>query len=258
MHNHVLYDVGLAVHRISKLWAIELERGLLLSTNDFQPGVTFVSYKLYNRNGSGGYVVEAALALAQTRYELVELESIPSTPLPDSFREVNPWRQVPALITPAGATLTESAAIIIHLAAEHQDKDLGPRPGTPQHAQFLRWIIFLSANAYESVLRKTYPARYTSDPNGVDAVAESARERLGDSLGLVELQLRENTFLVGECMSIADVYLAMLNAWYSSDNGWPHCDALTHKVASHSIIKPIWQKNFGHRLETQWGENNTQ
>ena len=105
-------------------------------------------YRLYNRVGSGGFVVEAALALAETAFELEELDSRPSTPLPESFRVHNPWRQVPTLILPDGSTMSETAAILIDLSACHQDKELGPRPGTTAHAQFLRCggLVRVSAN----------------------------------------------------------------------------------------------------------------
>ena len=105
-----------------------------------------MSYKLYNRIGSGGFVVEAALALADIPHELVTLNSVTSTPLPASFRDINPWGQVPTLLTPDGDTLTESAAILIHLAACHPGKGLGPPPGSPEHGQFLRWLVFMSSN----------------------------------------------------------------------------------------------------------------
>ena len=44
-----------------------------------------MGYTLYNRRGSGGFVVEAALALAEAPFELVELESKPGTPLRRAF-----------------------------------------------------------------------------------------------------------------------------------------------------------------------------
>ena len=46
-----------------------------------------MSYHLFNRPGSGGFVVEAALTLAEADFELTELASKAGTPLPESFRE---------------------------------------------------------------------------------------------------------------------------------------------------------------------------
>ena len=41
-----------------------------------------MSYILYNRPGSGGFVVEAALTLADAPFDLIELDSKVGTPLP--------------------------------------------------------------------------------------------------------------------------------------------------------------------------------
>ena len=48
-------------------------------------------YTLYNRLRSGGAVVEAALRWAGADFELVELDSLIGTPLPESFKGTNPW-----------------------------------------------------------------------------------------------------------------------------------------------------------------------
>ena len=109
-----------------------------------------MSYTLYNRPGSGGFVVEAALTLAETPFQLIELDSKAGTTLPDSFRETNPWGQLPTLILPDGSTMTETAAMLIHIAAAFPEKNLAPPPGTPAHAAFLRWTVFAGINVYEA------------------------------------------------------------------------------------------------------------
>ena len=212
-----------------------------------------MSYKLYNRLGSGGFVVEAALTLAEASFELELLDSVPNTPLPEAFREINPWGQVPVLLLPDGTFMTESAAILIHLAAAHPEKALAPAPGTSAHAVFLRWMVFLSANVYEAVLRHGYPDRFTADPDGAPAVVEAADRRLAEGLRVVEDTLAPDGFLLGEAMSVADLYLAMLNAWHGAGKELPLCEALTHRVAAHPVVAPVWRRNFDHRLSTAWG-----
>jgi len=204
-------------------------------------------YRLYNRVGSGGFVVEAALALAETAFELEELDSRPSTPLPESFRIHNPWRQVPTLILPDGSTMSETAAILIHLSACHQDKELGPKPGTTAHAQFLRWMVFANVNVYEAVLRRPYTKRYTTDPNGLEAVREAATLRLGEALLVLEAAIDDGPFLVGKNLSVLDVYVAMLFTWYRGDTQFPKLDMLKTRVKGNTIVGPIWQRHFGDR-----------
>jgi len=212
-----------------------------------------MTYKLYNRLGSGGFVVEAALALAAAPFELVEIQSVPSTPLPSSFRDINPWGQVPVLITPDGTMMTESAAMLIHISIVHSDANVAPQPGTPAHAEFLRWCVFMSTSVYESILRISYPGRYTTAPAGTADIVDAAKKRSQDALSVIEQAVQPGGFLVSDSLSLADIYLAMLNAWNGEGKALPLCDDLTHRVASHPIIAPIWQRNFDHRLATKWG-----
>src|SRR5690606_15280090 len=79
-------------------------------------------YVLHNRLGSGGFAVQAALTAAGIPFELALLDSAPGTPLPESFAAVNPWRQVPVLVTPEGEVLTETAAILIYLVGRHPER----------------------------------------------------------------------------------------------------------------------------------------
>ena len=206
-----------------------------------------MTYRLYNRVGSGGFVAEAALAMADAPYELEELDSKPGTPLPESFRATNPWRQVPTLVLPDGSTLTETAAILIHIAACFPDKGLAPPPGTPEHAAFLRWMVFTNVNIYEAVLRRSYPSRYTTDPDSIESTQEAAIARMGDALTVLENAINPGPFLLGETMSVADIYVAMLFVWFRGTIDAPRLTALTEGVRQHSVVGPIWRRHFGDR-----------
>jgi glutathione S-transferase len=202
-------------------------------------------YRLYNRVGSGGFAVEAALALAGADYELVELDSAPSTPLPQSFRAINPWGQVPTLVLPDGTVMTETGAILIHLAACFPDKKLAPPPGTAAHATFLRWTVFASVNVYEAGLRGTYSFRYTTDPKGFDAVRAAAVQRRGEALAVLENAIAPGPFLLGEAMCLADIYIAMLLNWSQARIEAPRLAALSDGVKRHHTVAPIWRRHFG-------------
>lgn len=212
-----------------------------------------MTYKLYNRDGSGGFVVEAALALAGAQFDLIALDSVPGSALPETFREINPWRQVPVLMTPDGAMMTESAAMLTYIAQAFPGGDVGPQLGTPEHASFLRWVVFLSANVYETTLRRIYPERYTTEAAEGAGIRAAAIERNDNAFGLLDGQLNTTEFLLGDQMSLADVYLAMLFSWHPGKRQFAQCEALTHRVARHPVVAPIWQRNFDHRSKVKWG-----
>ena len=160
---------------------------------------------------------------------------------------MNPWGQVPVLIMPDGSTLTETAAILIHLAACHPKKALAPLPGTPEHARFLRWMVFTSANVYEAVLRISYPFRYTTDANALQATRDCAVRRMGESLSVIEAEFGDGQYLLGDALTVVDVYLAMLFIWFKGEIDAPRLASMTDGVRQHAVIHPIWRRHFRDR-----------
>ena len=203
-------------------------------------------FHLYNRPGSGGFVVEAALVLAGADFALTEMDSKPGTPLPESFRNFNPWGQMPTLVLPDGTTMTETAAILLHLTGCFPDAKMAPTPGTSAHGKFLRWMVFANVNLYEAVARRGYPFRYTDDEDGYEAIRSAAIRRMRDALEVLETDIA-SPFLLGDDMTIADVYMAMFYIWRRGAVDAPRLEALTDKVRNHLVVGPIWRRHFGDR-----------
>ena len=211
-----------------------------------------MTYTLYNRPGSGGFAVEAALTLAQQPFEYVDVGNKPGEEMPESYRAINPWGQVPALVLPNGTLVTETGAILTHLAAAHPDANLGPAAGSSTYGTFLRWMTFLGANIYEGILRDGYPHRFTDDPDGLKQIQSAAIKRTHEGLHVLEEAIGDGGWLQDE-MTVADLYLAMLFIWCKKRDDRPKIEALTHRVAAHEVIAPIWRRNFDHRQDILWG-----
>jgi glutathione S-transferase len=103
--------------------------------------------------------------------------------------------------------------MLIHLALAHPGAKLAPPPGTSRHAKFLQWMVFLSANVYEEVLRMYYSARYSARGDAdATAIRQQAMSDFLEHVGLVSRSL--GPYVLGAEYSIADVYLYMLAGWY--------------------------------------------
>src|ERR1700678_3677171 len=113
-------------------------------------------YKLYGRAGSGSFAVQVALEEIGAPYERIWVSREAADVA--RFKSINPTGRVPALVLPDGTIMFESAAMLIHLAITQPRSALAPQPGTSRHAAFLQWMVFLSANVYEAVLRIYYSA----------------------------------------------------------------------------------------------------
>ncbi|MGB6307389.1 MAG: glutathione S-transferase family protein [Steroidobacteraceae bacterium] len=173
-----------------------------------------VAYKLYGRPGSGSVAVQVALEEIGAQYERIWVGRDPADVA--RFRATNPTGRVPALVLPDGTPLFESAAMLIHLALAHPRAGLAPPPGTTAHAVFLQWMVFLSANMYESVLRVYYPARYSVRGEAdSEAIVKQGTEDFRTHVALVGQALEP--YVLGKDYSIADVYLHMLASWYPGE-----------------------------------------
>jgi glutathione S-transferase len=169
-------------------------------------------YTLYTRPGSGGFVNEAALLLAGQPFECID---VPKTDRPEpAFLEVSPLNKVPALILPDGASMTETAAICILLAERHPEAGLAPAPGSPDRADFLRWMAFMASLIYPADLRFYYPHRYTTDTGGTKAVRQAAVAEMDQGLAVIDRALAGRQWLVGDRFTLADAYLLMLVSWH--------------------------------------------
>ena len=169
---------------------------------------------LYARRDSGSFAVEVALEELQLPYERVWINKDKADV--ERLCAVNPAGKIPVLVLPDGTVVFESAAMLIHLSLAHPAGLLAPVPGSSQHARFLQWMVFLSANVYESVLRIYYPDRYS--PRGVrdaEAIKQQGIRDFVAHLSVIDRHLEP--YVLGREYSIADVYLYMLAAWYPGD-----------------------------------------
>jgi glutathione S-transferase len=204
-------------------------------------------YKLYTRPGSGGFVVEAALALANVPFEQID---VPKTDRPDpAFLGISPLNQVPVLTLPDGSSMTESAAICILLAERHPNAGLAPAVDTPARADFLRWMTFMSSVLYPAVLRFYYAYRYTADPDGTKAVKQAAVAEMDRGFAVLDAALQGRDWLVGSQLSLADIYLVMLVAWHpdvdSARTAWPNIERLWSKLRDNPLMKTL---NTSHEM----------
>jgi len=205
------------------------------------------AYKLYGWVGSGSFAVQVALEEIGVPYERIWVGREPDAMA--QYRQLNPTGRVPALGLPDGRVMFESAAILIHLALAHPEARLAPPPGTSAHARFLQWMVYLSANAYESVLRIFYSERFsTRGAADAEAIREKGTADFLANLALVDASLAP--YVLGADYSIADAYLYMLASWNPGDKAQlyarlPRLEALCSRVAARPAIVKVEADHAG-------------
>jgi len=156
------------------------------------------------------------------------------------YRSVNPLGYVPALQLEGGTVLTEAASIAQYVCDRVPAKKLAPPNGTLDRAKLQSWLNFISA---EMQLGCFCPLFDREIPLAVKTIF---RRRLDSRLAHVEHHLGENTYLLGNDFSIADVYLFVVSNWARPVNldlsPYPRILALRKRIGVRPAVQEAMRK----------------
>ena len=158
--------------------------------------------RLYWRPGTASMAPHAVLAEIGVEYELVRIER-EEAQTDAAYLALNPLGVVPTLVD-GDLVLAESAAILLYLADRYPDAQLAPS----ERAQFYRWLIFMTNTLQTALLRLIYPERY-----GGEDVRRRAEAEVNSHFDLIERNLDDRAWLVGDHRTAADLFLFMLTRW---------------------------------------------
>ncbi|PRH85402.1 hypothetical protein C5L14_20610 [Labrys okinawensis] len=196
--------------------------------------------------GTGSLVVDVAFAWAGITPERVLIDTDKGEQQAPDFLAINPAAQIPAVILPSGTVLTETAAILLTIDEASAGAGLLPAAGSTARAVSLRWLMFLATNAYPAALRTYYADRYTADAGEAArmAVAEAGRR---DSDRIFTLLAKEiaGPFLLGDTVTIVDVYAAMIAGWHGPARALPALRTLYKALQAHPVVGPAWRQHEG-------------
>lgn len=204
-------------------------------------------YKLYWAPDTGALAPQILLEEVGASYELIVLDYENSEETGADYLAINPRGQIPAMILPDSSVLTESAAIMLQIADSHADAGLLPPLASAERAQVYRWLIYAVANIYESDLRLYYSERYATDAACAEPVKQSARTYMNKSWDLLEAELGDGPFLLGERYSVIDPYLLMLAHWHEQPEilfaRCPKLKRLCDTVRQRPAVERIWSQH---------------
>ena len=136
------------------------------------------------------------------------------------FLEINPKGSVPVLILNTKEVLTENSVILQYLADTYNASNLLPSIGTLDRYRTLEWLNFISTDLH----------RYCA-PLFWSKITDDTKQNLFlpiliRKLSIVNSQLQDNTFLMGNSFTVADSYLLVILVWLTklkiSLNEWPN------------------------------------
>ncbi len=207
-------------------------------------------YLLYGDRGSGAVAVEAALTLAGQAYELIDADtSGDDVASGDKVLNVNPMRQVPALVFPGGEVMTESLAILLRLCELHPEARLAPGVGDAARPAFLRWMAYVSAAIYALYWVKDDPSRLAPDPRAQPVLVERTLGRIAECWGMMERQISPGAYLLGDELTVLDLYVATVSRFRPRRKVFyevaPQMGEVVRRVDDDPRLRALWLERMG-------------
>ncbi len=161
--------------------------------------------QLYSLGTPNGQKAAIALEEMALPYEAHRVNIMAGEQFTDEYIAINPNSKIPAIIDPDGPngepfTVFESGAILMYLA-EKAGKFLPTDPAA--RSECLQWLFFQMGGVGPMFGQFGHFYRYANKkiPYGIDRYQKEVRRLLG----VLERRLAEQTFLVGDDYTIADM-----------------------------------------------------
>ena len=202
-------------------------------------------HTLYYAPGAASLLVHWLLIELDAPYELRAVDTKAGEQRSAGYLALNPNGVVPTLVTD-GRPLFEAAAIALHLAETHAQAVLVPPAGGARRAEFLQWMFHL-ANAVQPLFRQWW---YPHEPAGEahsEVVLEQVRPRIEAAWQRLDVHLAAHgPYLLGDTLSVADFYLAMLLRWSRNmprpGDTWPHLGELARRLKSRPSFRVLYER----------------
>ena len=149
------------------------------------------------------------------------------------YRAINPLGKVPALKD--GATvITETAAIITHLADRFPDRKLIPAPGSEARGAYYRWLFFAVHLEYGAM------DVWRGVKNNEEQQISVGYGDFNEAVELLRSQLNR-PYLVGDSFTALDLYYSGLLAWLMRTQLLPNEAPFSDYMQRH-LQRPAFQR----------------
>ena len=199
--------------------------------------------RLYDYLPSGnGYKVRLLLRLLGRPFELVEKDIVKGETRTPEYLAKNPNGRIPLLELEDGTFLPESNAILFYLAE-----------GTPflpadrlGRAQALQWMFFEQYSHEPNIAVVRFWMQHADMTPEREAMLPARREGGYAALGVMEGQLRDRDWFVGQGITIADIalyaYTHVAHEGGFDLGGYPAIRAWLARVAAQPGYVPITRR----------------
>jgi glutathione S-transferase len=198
--------------------------------------------KLFYALGSCSLASHIALEEAGADYEAVGLNTKAWDQRKPEYLAINPKGRVPALVTDRGV-LTETPAILAFVAQSYPDAKLAPLDDPFAFAQAQAFNSYLCSTVHVAHAHKHRGYRWADDPAALAEMTRKVPETETACFQLIEEEMLQGPWVLGEAYSICDGYLFTLAGWLEGDGidcrRFPKVYDLCERVRARPAVRKV-------------------
>ena len=182
-------------------------------------------------------------------YELIQSTIAKNEPRPPEQLELNPNGWVPVLTWDDGS-MYEGAAITMFLCERHPEAQLAPGPSDAARALYLQTLVYFSNSVQNAFQLSYYPERFADTKADEPSAKRRGNRRLRETWQVIDDQIGDNQWLLGDQFSAVDIYLFMLTTWLDSSLGQPSVNefANVRRIANAVVMRKSIQLVYAEEL----------
>ena len=204
--------------------------------------------KLFYSPGSCALASHIALEEAHAEYEGVRINFAEGEQRKPEYLKINPKGRVPALVTDRGI-LTESPAILIYIAQTHPQADLAPLDDPFSLARLQSFNAYLCATVHVAHAHRMRGSRWADEASSLDDMKRKVPQAVGDCFGLIENEMLEGPWVMGDDYTVADPYLFTIARWLEGDgidiNRFPKVADHHRRMAERPAVALTLEQEYG-------------
>lgn len=173
-------------------------------------------HTLYYSPGSCALASHIALAEAGADYEAVRIDFGAEQQRSPDYLAVSPKGRVPALITERGI-LTETPAILLYIAQSFPGAGLAPLDDPFALARLQAFNSYLCSTVHVAHAHGGRGHRWADEESSFADMKRKVPETVGACFALIESDMFEGPWVMGETYSLGDPYLYTVARWLERD-----------------------------------------
>jgi glutathione S-transferase len=200
-------------------------------------------YKLFYATGSAAMGVRVILEEIGAPYELIQATIDMDKSRSPEHLALNPNGWVPVLTWDDDESMYECAAITMFLCDRYPEASLAPGIDNAKRGLFLQTLVYFSNSVQNAFQLDYYPDRFADRPSDEPSAQRRGIRRLRETWKVIDNQIGENDWVLGEQFSAADIYLFMLTTWLNTSRGQPSTDEFPNvkRIADAVMSRPSVQ-----------------